>query len=153
MFGDIMKGLGTVRAEVKNWASTQYAEAIAIASAGLYAEEALTSYFNRLLNLTGTKEFLFKQFGRVVMSAFYYSFLRGWNSLVAITASAAPLLMIGVDGINYLLGKTPSELGESLALGAWAKPTQATTVVYTPAPAPQPTQATTSALPPEFNFP
>ena len=150
MFEGISKALGTTRAEVKSWASTQYAEAIGISAVGLYVEEAITSFITKALNLSGMKNIAVKELGRIAMSGLYYGFLRSWKPIVAITASAGPLLMVGADVINWAFGKNPTELGESLALkalGAWSKPTQTATktsvivgtpVSVSPAPAPAP---------------
>ena len=125
MLEGVKAALGSVRAEVKGWASTDYAAALGLAAIGTYAEEAITSFFTRLTKLTGWKASAVKNAGRIAMSAIYYGLGRMVNPLVGITMATGPLLVLGVDIINWLVGTPPQELGERLALralGGWVPP-------------------------------
>ncbi len=148
----ISRALGSIRAEVQGWASTKYAEAIGVAAVGLYVEELLTSFFAKALKLQKPwQETLVKEVGRIFMSGLYYAALRGWNSLVAITASAGPLLMVGADLINMVVGAKPEELGESLALkalGGWTQ--QVSTASYVTYQTPAKQEVVTANLPVGF---
>ena len=124
MIEGIKAALGSVRAEVKSWASTEYATAVGLAALGAFVEETATSFITRLSGLTDWKASLLKNLGRVGFSALYFGLMRG-RPLYAITMAAGPLIILGVDIINWLVGSTPQALGERLALkalGGWASP-------------------------------